>query len=194
LFKTAAVPVGQVDGMDKHLLLVEAAPVTIALAGRISPEDLGRPTPCREWDVRGLVGHLLEWGPPLEGAARKEAVAPGGGDGDVRAQLERLAAAWGEADAWDGGTVMGGIEMPADLVGGMVLGEFVLHGWDLARGIGVPVAFSGDVLRLMYDEVARSAEQGRAMGVYGPEVPVPADAAMFDRVLALSGRDPFWAA
>jgi len=178
--------------MDKHLLLLEAAPVAIALVERVRPEDLVRPTPCQGWDVRGLLGHLLEWGPPLEGAARKEAVAPGAADGDVRGQLDRLAAAWGEAEAWDGGTVMAGLELPADLVGGMVLGEFVLHGWDLARALGVPVAFPGDVLRLMYDEVARSAEQGRAMGVYGPEVPVPAGAGLFDRLLGLSGRAPGW--
>jgi uncharacterized protein (TIGR03086 family) len=82
--------------------------------------------------------------------------------------------------------------MPADLLGGMVLGEFVLHGWDLARALDVPIAFSDDVLRLLYAEVARSADQGREMGVYGPEIIVPGDAPLLDRVLALSGRDPHW--
>jgi uncharacterized protein (TIGR03086 family) len=108
--------------------------------------------------------------------------------------VTRLAEAWGEPGAWDGVTAMGSVELPADLVGGMVLGEFVLHGWDLARALGVPVEFGDDVLRLLYAEVARSADQGRSMGVYGPEVPVPADAPLMVRTLALSGRDPEWGA
>jgi hypothetical protein len=76
----------------------------------------------------------------------------------------------------------------------MVLGEFVLHGWDLARAVSMPITFGDEVLRLLYDEVARSADLGRSMGVYGPEVSVAGDAPRFARVLALSGRDPRWTA
>lgn len=36
-------------------------------------------------------------------------------------------------------------------------------------------------------------EQGREMGLYGPEVAVPANASTLDRVLGLTGRDPAWA-
>ncbi|GAA3456494.1 TIGR03086 family metal-binding protein [Dactylosporangium matsuzakiense] len=176
--------------MKKHLLLAQAAPVTLAVVDLVKPGDLDRATPCAEWDVRALCAHLLEWGPPLEGAARKESVPPGDGSGDVRGQFERLAAGWSAPAAWEGMTVMATMELPADMVGGMVLAEFVLHGWDLARALDVPIAFPDDVLLLMYDEVARTADQGRAMGVYGPEVAVPADAPLFDRVLGLSGRTP----
>jgi hypothetical protein len=35
-------------------------------------------------------------------------------------------------------------------------------------------------------------EQGREMGLYGPQVTVPADAPALDRVLGLTGRDPAW--
>ncbi|WP_432988487.1 TIGR03086 family metal-binding protein [Dactylosporangium sp. CA-233914] len=178
--------------MEKHTLLPAAAPVLLEIVDRIEPSDLDRPTPCGEWDVRGLVAHLLEWGPPLEGAARKESVPPGAVHDSLRTQVSRLASAWGEPAAWAGMTSMGSIELPADLVGGMVLGEFVLHGWDLARALGAPIGFDDEVLRLTYAEVERSADQGRTMGVYGPEVGVPQDAALFDRVLALSGRDPLW--
>jgi uncharacterized protein (TIGR03086 family) len=142
--------------------------------------------------VRGLCAHLLEWGPALAGAGRKEAVPPGARTDSLRAQVELVAAAWGEPGAWVGDTWMGTYALPADLMGGMVLGEFVLHGWDLARALDVPVAFGPGVLELLHAEVARSAEQGRTMGVYGPEVPVPAGASPLERVLGLSGRDPFW--
>ncbi|MGI5243720.1 TIGR03086 family metal-binding protein [Dactylosporangium sp. CA-139066] len=180
--------------MQKHVLLGEAAAGMLAVVDRIGAQDLGTATPCAEWDVAALRDHLLEWGPALEGAARKEAVGPGAAYSSLREQVTRLAEAWGEPAAWDGMTRMGGAELPADLVGGMVLGEFVLHGWDLGRALGVPVEFGEDVLRLMYAEVARSADQGRSMGVYGAEVPVPPDAPLLARTLALSGRDPQWSA
>jgi len=36
------------------------------------------------------------------------------------------------------------------------------------------------------------AEQGREMGIFGPEVAVPPAATTLDRVVAVSGRDPSW--
>jgi uncharacterized protein (TIGR03086 family) len=86
---------------------------------------------------------------------------------------------------------MGGpTDLPAALVGGMVVAELVVHGWDLARATGRQPAWDDDLLAYLYDEVAKTAEQGREMGVYGPEVAVPASASLLDRTLALTGRDP----
>ncbi|MET7423161.1 TIGR03086 family metal-binding protein [Dactylosporangium sp. NPDC005555] len=185
--------------MDGHLLIGVAAPVTLKIVDGI--DDLGAPTPCAGWDVRALVNHLLHWSPALEGAARKEAVDPGpetdltGGDwrAPLRTRIEATAAAWAAPGAWEGVTRMGGpMELPADLVGGMVLGELVLHGWDLARATGVEPHFDDVVLLRVYEEVARSAGMGREMGVYAAEVRVPASAPPLARALALSGRDPSW--
>jgi uncharacterized protein (TIGR03086 family) len=178
--------------MEKHLLLRDAALGMLGVVDRIGAEDLDAATPCAGWDVRALRGHLLEWGPSLEGAARKESVPPGAVCESLREQVERLAAAWGEPSAWAGETSMAGAPLPADLVGGMVLGEFVLHGWDLARALDVPVSWSEDVLLQVYADVAGSAEQGRAMEVFGAEVLVAPDAPTLARALGLSGRDPHW--
>jgi hypothetical protein len=41
--------------------------------------------------------------------------------------------------------------------------------------------------------VFAGVEQGRATGMYGPEVAVPAGAPTLDRILGLTGRDPAWA-
>ena len=165
--------------------------------------------PCAEYDVRALVDHLLFWGPSLVGAGRKELVPPPAGPesdvdltaeltaGDWATALERhvgeLVAAWSEPAAWQGVTRMGGpTELPADLVGGMVVGELVMHGWDLARATGQRPVWDEDLVEYLYAEVARSADQGRAMGVYGPEVTVDSGASALDRALALAGRDPAW--
>ncbi len=185
--------------MDGHLLIGIATPVTLKIVDGIGSLDAA--TPCAEWDVRALVNHLLHWGPALEAAARKEALDPGAevdrtaGDwrARLRAQVEATAAAWSEPAAWEGSTRMGGpMELPADLVGGMVLGELVLHGWDLARAAGDDPHWDGSLVLRVYDEIARSADMGRQMGVYADEVPVPASAPPLARALGLSGRDPAW--
>jgi hypothetical protein len=54
------------------------------------------------------------------------------------------------------------------------------------------VSWSEDVLLQVYADVAGSAEQGRAMEVYGAEVLVAPDAPTLARALGLSGRDPHW--
>lgn len=151
--------------------------------------------------MRGLVNHLLFWGPSLEGAARKQTVPPPGptetdpglGTGDLLAQLDRTAEAWSDPSAWEGVTHLGGpTELPAALVGGMVVTELIVHGWDLAKATGQHLDPAADLLDFLLDEVSTTAEQGRAMGVYGPEVPAPENAPKLDRVVALTGRDPGW--
>lgn len=177
----------------------------LEIVRNVKPDQLTAPTPCTEWDVRGLVNHLLFWGPSLEGAAAKRAVPPpaenetdvdltqGDWAAALVAQTERTAAAWGRPAAWEGMTHMGGpMEMPAALVGGMVVGEFVMHGWDLARATGQQASWEDDLAAYVLGEVANTAEQGRAMGVYGAEIAVPATASDLDRALGLTGRDPAW--
>jgi len=165
-------------------------------------------TPCTGWDVRRLVNHLLFWGPPLAGAGRKAAVPPpaageevdltaaygaGGWAGALAASVQGVVDAWTDQAAWEGVTTLGAPpELPAPVIGGMVLGELVVHGWDLAAALGRPVGWDDEVLGLLHATVAGTAEQGRAMGVYGPAVTVPDDAPLLDRVLGLTGRAASW--
>jgi uncharacterized protein (TIGR03086 family) len=185
--------------------IARAAERFTEIVRNVKPDQLAHPTPCTDFDVRGLVNHLLFWGPPLLGAARREQVPPPAesesdvdlvGEGwaaDLVAYAERTAAAWGKPAAWTGTTHMGGpMELPAELVGGMVAGELVVHGWDLARATGQRPEWDEDVLRYVYDGVVANAEQGRELGAYGPEVPVPATASTLDKLLGASGRDPKW--
>ena len=179
-----------------HALASRAAAPTTAVVRAIREDQLGAPTPCAEWDVRALVDHLLMWGPPLIGAAHKELVPPAvDGDGPWRdrllAQLDELTKAWSEPAAWEGTTNLGGpTPLPAATVGGMVLSELVVHGWDLARASGQRPEWDEEVLRFVYAEVERTAEQGRAMAVYADPVAVPATAPTLDRIVGLTGRDP----
>jgi uncharacterized protein (TIGR03086 family) len=78
------------------------------------------------------------------------------------------------------------------LIAGLVLVEFVVHGWDLVSATGQQATYDDDVLQYVHNEVLSHAAFGREMGLYGPEVPVPPDAPLLDRTLGLTGRDPSW--
>jgi uncharacterized protein (TIGR03086 family) len=182
--------------MQESSLVSLAVPPTATVVREITPDRFDAPTPCHDWTVGHLVAHLLEWGPALEAAARKEVVDPAAVDPDtgrLEAQLGRLVAAWSRPDAWTGVTRLGGpMELPASMIGGMVLGEVVVHGWDLARATARSPVWPADLLGFVHAELAKTADMGREMGVYGAAVPVPDDAPVLDRILGLTGRDPGW--
>lgn len=77
-------------------------------------------------------------------------------------------------------------------MGDMITGELAVHGWDLAVATGQRLALPADLLTHLHDTVSAGVEQGREMGMYGPEVTVPADAPTLARILGLTGRDPAW--
>ncbi|MDA3625990.1 TIGR03086 family metal-binding protein [Saccharopolyspora sp. WRP15-2] len=189
--------------MSEAQHLSSAASALAGVVAGIEPGQLTAPTPCTEYTVRDLLNHLLFWGPSLEAGARKEAVPPPAAaeadvdltEGDwqqaVAQQLDRTARAWSAPGAWTGTTHMGGpTELPASLVGGMVVLEFAVHAWDLAKATGQDLALDEALLDYARGVATETAEQGRQMGVFGAEVAVPESAPALDRLLALTGRNP----
>jgi uncharacterized protein (TIGR03086 family) len=179
--------------MQETILVGLAVAPTIAVVRAIKPDQFDAPTPCRDWTVRALVDHLAEWAPALAAAGRKSDPAPAGGD--LEARYDDLVAAWSSPAAWQGTTRVGGPqELPAAMIGGMVLAEVVVHGWDLARATGQTADWDPGLLDTVHREIAATAEMGRGMGLYGPPVPVAGSRSALDRALGLTGRDPDWTA
>jgi len=168
------------------------------VAAHVGDDDLDRPTPCADWTVRDLLGHLLALTAHFAGVARHEAAERGGPPaaltGDWRvlldARLADLAAAWDEPGAWEGDGAAGGIEMPNAQLGVVALEEVVLHGWDLAQAVGAPFTVAEDDVAPVAVFVAgfEHAPPERRAGLYGPTIAADEDG--FARVLALAGRDP----
>lgn len=192
--------------MTQPRLPERAGASIVRIIGNIKSGQLDAPTPCADYDVAKLLNHLLFWGPSLAAAARKETVAPPtesetgtdlvGADwrDAVPALIESTVAAWSRPEAWEGMTRMGGPdETPAALIGGMVVVELVVHGWDLARATGQHHDWDDDLVAFVHAEVGKTAEFGRELGAYGPRVDVPESSSTFDRMLGLTGRDPAWA-
>ncbi|MFS2293925.1 MAG: TIGR03086 family metal-binding protein [Actinomadura sp.] len=189
--------------MDVRSQMRPAAEAAAAIVMDIREEELDAPTPCAGWDVRALINHLILWSGRGEAAARKRPVTGPGEDHDFTAepgwagryaeQVRRTADAWQDPAAWEGRTTLsGGDGMPAEFIGGILFGECVTHGWDLAAATGREPVFPDEVLRVEWERLVPTAEMGRRYGAFGPEVPVPEDAPLLDRIVGLTGRDPRW--
>jgi uncharacterized protein (TIGR03086 family) len=94
-------------------------------------------------------------------------------------------------------TRAGGVDLPGDVAGLVAVNELVIHGWDVAVASGQ--AYQGDPaavqasLAFLTASAAPDEKEARD-SIFGPIVPVPADAPALEQALGLSGRDPRWAA
>jgi uncharacterized protein (TIGR03086 family) len=168
--------------------------------------DLAAATPCAELDLRALVEHFVGTSTAMARLGLGEQLDPenpwGGGEGAaggdwtgrLQANLDAIGRGWARAEAWAGETEVGRSSIPRSMLGEMALVEVAMHGWDIARTLGRTVELAPDVAAAVDEAVASSAELGRQMGAYGPEVPVGDDAPALDRALGRAGRDPAWTA
>jgi uncharacterized protein (TIGR03086 family) len=182
-----------------------AARAVAQLLGSIGDERLKDPTPCPEYAVRELLGHVVGLATAFRDAARKEFgpstnTDPGSTlpvlEDDWRTvlpqRLHGLAESWRQPEAWDGGTRAGGVSLPAAVAGRVAVNELVIHGWDLARATGQEYAPDDASLRVSYELLKPSGDAPGRAGMFGPVVAVPENAPLLDRVIGLSGRRPGW--
>lgn len=176
------------------------------VAAGVGPQHADLPTPCREYDVAALTGHVVGW---LEnfaaGLASADGTCPRSDVGEVTVAADeasariRAGARTIDEAVRRGATgrplviaAQGG--MPGELALSMMLGEYLVHGWDLARATGQqwdPPAETADAAREFLAGMVAPEHRG-AGGMFGPEVAVPEDAPALDRLIGFSGRDPRW--
>jgi uncharacterized protein (TIGR03086 family) len=183
--------------------LTAACRRTADLLAGVTDDQLSFPTPCEKMRLDALIGHIGGLSLAFAAAAGKEfgplTDTPPTDDNDLDAdwrtayprRLEALAAAWQEPSAWDGMTRAGGVELPAEVMGNVALAEVVLHGWDVARAVGMPYDSDPTTVRACLSHLAQFDPSGTE-GMFGPAVPTPDDASDLDKAVALSGRDPAW--
>ena len=185
--------------------LEPAARQLITLAEGVTDDMLLAPTPCGDYTVADLLAHVMgltiafrdaagKAGSPAQDAEPgRVALDPGWRD-QLPRRLIAMAAAWRPPQAWEGLTTVGGGTMPAAIAGQAGLNELVIHGWDLARGVGQPYRVDEASARFAVEflSLASAAAQPGQRGPFGPAVEIPAGASVLDRAVALSGRDPHW--
>jgi uncharacterized protein (TIGR03086 family) len=180
------------EPVDEFTSAEQALVVLHHVVETIGGDDLHRPTPCREWDVQALADHLIDTIARLGAAAGIQTTVPDGDSIDQRIQ-ELTQPTLGEwrRRGLAGEIVFGGRTLPAHLALGILSLELVVHGWDFAVALHCPLhvsdAHAAHVLGLAQQTLTT---QSRATAGFDPPVPVPADAAALDRLIAFTGRDP----
>jgi uncharacterized protein (TIGR03086 family) len=201
---------------DPRMTFAHAVALATAVIGRVGPQQLDNPTPCPEYDVRALMGHLV--------TVLRRVAALGRGDDPfgphVSAAVEGerhyrnwLAAAHDVQVAWNDDAVLTRtMRLPwAEQSGAAMLVSYVnevtVHTWDLATATGQRPAWDPQVLSVAFDGIRFMPGQNRSAMFDGmraampPElrdfsapfadaVPVPDDAPLIDRLVAWNGRRP----
>ncbi len=190
-------------------LLAGAISYMLGVCAPIGAAELTLPTPCPDWNLAMLLGHLCQSMADLETALRTgrldlyEPVGRAGGDPvealrDGAAQLLCAGYCYGGPECF---VAVGGLPMPAGLVACTGAVEIAVHGWDVSaararagrdsaspdRGtsqIPIPAALATRMLRLSPLLVA-----GRE-GLFAVPVEVPAQATPGDRLVSYLGRHP----
>ncbi|HET6315132.1 MAG TPA: TIGR03086 family metal-binding protein [Chloroflexota bacterium] len=178
-------------------LLERALDQTGGVIARVRPEQATLPTPCTDWDVRTLVNHtvydLKLFKSMVDGAER-----PAPDDNPVGQDWGAAynAAASSLREAWqrrgeEGTMHLGRLgEMPASWAIGQHMADIAVHGWDIARATGQPTEADPQVGEASLEWARQSLKPELRGQTFGPEVKVPDDTPLYERLAAFFGRTP----
>jgi uncharacterized protein (TIGR03086 family) len=168
------------------------------LAG-VGPADLDRPTPCGDWTLSQLIGHMVATN---DGFALSLAGTPPRGEvwdlldyaGDPAVAFAasstrvtdafRAAAGPERIEVWPYGPI------PLRAVFGMHIVDMVVHGWDIATALGRPERPDPGLASAAYAIMLRFPDEPRPSRAFGAKVPVADDADDLDKLLGYLGRTP----
>jgi len=116
------------------------------LADGVPADRLADPTPCTEWDVRGLLGHLVatvdrvrvigEGGDPQTVPRVVEGIADDGWTDALDAAEDKMAAVWADDAVLDELATVPWGRVPGRAAVWGYIREALVHGWDLAVATG----------------------------------------------------------
>lgn len=162
----------------------------------VPPDAWDLPAPCEGWVARDVVGHLVGWVPSVLGRSGLPfEVSASVADDPAAAWFElvdRIDAALADPVAATTGFDAGppGTMTVADAVDRLVVGDVLVHTWDLARAAGLDERLDEEVAADMLAGMEPIDAMLRASGHFGPRVEVPGEADVQTRLLAFTGRRP----
>jgi uncharacterized protein (TIGR03086 family) len=184
-----------------------AVRASVQVVSRVGAADLTRPTPCPDWTLAELLAHMTAQHNGFAAAAAGHGAdlvhwqtgAPVADPaGEYAAAAERVLAAFGAP----GGPVRefalpqisADLRFPAAEAIGFHFVDYVVHGWDVARALGLGYDLEPDVLAAALP-IAWSVPDGerrrRPGAAFAPRVAMTGSGVL-DQIVALLGRRPGW--
>jgi len=167
------------------------------VASGITPDDLGRPTPCAKFTVRDVLGHMI--GGATQFAAGFRGEAPPAVTADVAdgpevvaragAALGELGSAIRSPGALDRIVAAPFGEVPGDVFARFVVLDGLVHGWDLAVATSQPYDPPASLVAAV-EEFARQAiaPEMRDGDTFADAIEPPAGATPIERLASFTGR------
>ena len=175
--------------------IFECALVTLAacraVLGRLTVDDLARPSPCAEYTVGEVGEHVVRSMVLLASVAGAAVDMPAAGllDERVAVTAEAALAAW-RRRGLGGSVAVGRSTLAASVAVQIIPLELLVHGWDMARATGseieVPAEVASHVLGYARSLVTPD-KRGRS---FAAEVPAGPSATALERLIAFTGRQP----
>jgi uncharacterized protein (TIGR03086 family) len=155
--------------------------------------DWSAPTPDAEWDVGALVRHVIDEQRAVPFLLAGED-KPAGTALDADLTVEWELASSGALEAWRSVPPDTTVRVSGDVITAEdylveQVADVTIHTWDLARATGSDDSLDPDLVAAAWTIFAPQKDTLQLSGLYAPAVPLPDDAPLQSRLLALTGRD-----
>jgi uncharacterized protein (TIGR03086 family) len=160
--------------------------------------QLGDPTPCTDWDVRALIGHLTG-GYQMFAAGLGHPTPPDTTTDDTaglhRSTGEAAIAAFAAPGAMQRAVTLPIGEVPGHVALALALTDAVVHGWDLATATGQDPSIDDELAAVLLAGAEQMVgpqmrQPDGPMPVFAPPVVIGPDKPTADRLIAFLGRTP----
>ncbi|MEV6603765.1 TIGR03086 family metal-binding protein [Kutzneria sp. NPDC051319] len=188
----------------QHRTVIQAS---IDVVSRVTPASLDRPTPCAGWSLSDLLAHMTAQHRGFAAAARGQGsdltawqVLPLGSRpvaSYTEAALDVLSAFAAPSSAFDLPEFHPVSRFPAAQAISFHLIDYVVHGWDVARSLGLDYTLPPATLDLALPialSVPNDANRLAPDAPFAPALLVGDAPTPLDQILIALGRSPSWLA
>lgn len=185
---------------DPRPIYARALGQTESIIERVQPGQLGRPTPCSEYDVRALLSHMVggvnraamfgEGADGLAVPARADGVPDDGWPAAFRQASARAQAAWADDAKLDAPVTVPWGQVPGRAAVTGYVQEVLTHGWDLATATGQQPELDPELAEfaLAFAHRVLPPEPRGGEIPFGPVAPAPNGAGPYTQLATWLGR------
>lgn len=203
---------------DPRSLFAQAVSTAGTAIAAVRPDHFDSSTPCADFDVRTLIGHMLvvlqrvallgERGDPMALPSFVTGIADGDWHDAWVDDAHRVKDAWTDDDTLSRMMVLPWVQATGSAILAMYTSELCVHTWDLATATGQHPAWNEPALQVAFEAALRALPSGdrhaafAAMAAdmpphvaasgppFGNPVDTAPDAPLIDQLVAWYGRRP----